>query len=161
MTDEYRVRGGVGPPLPGIVGPAGVDGRTEWVPVRRGADLLDVLSARLGSESEPHHVALAVLAPLAAALEGAPLGSLVAHLPPATGRELAAAADPDSGVVPATGSGDHRIEVARLVKQPPWRADATIRAVFASVREVVTGEEFEAIAARLPRDLAEVFRHAT
>jgi uncharacterized protein (DUF2267 family) len=160
MDDEYRVRGGVGPPLPGTVGPAGVDGRTEWVPVRPGADLLDALHARLGSDSEPHHVALAVLAPLAAALEGAPLGSLLAHLPVATARELAAAADPRSGVRPATGSGDHLAEVARLVQQPPWRAAATVHAVFASVRQVLTGEESEAIAARLPADLAELLRRA-
>jgi uncharacterized protein (DUF2267 family) len=161
MADEYRVRGGVGPPLPGTVSPAGVDGRSEWVPVRRGADLLDVLSGRLGSEVEPHHVALAVLAPLAAALAGAPLASLLAHLPAATGVELAAAADESSGVRPATGAGDYLVEVARLVQQPPWRAAATVRAVFASARAVLTPEELEAIAAQLPRDLVEAFRKAS
>lgn len=160
MADGYRVRGGVSGAIPGVVGPAGIDGRWEWVPVRHGVDLVDVLAARLGSDVNPHIVAFGVLAPLARALDGMPLGVLVAHLPLDLGLELARAAELHSGVRPATGSGDHVEEVARLIQQPPWRAAATIGAVFASVHEVLAPEEIEAIAARLPQDLAAGFRGA-
>jgi uncharacterized protein (DUF2267 family) len=163
MSDEYRVRGGVGPELPGLVGPASVDGRADWVPVaRRSGDVLEVLEARLGSEVDVHKIVLGVLAPLAPALDGAPLGALVAHVPLHLARELA---QPDvalnTRVHAPRGAGDYLLEVSRLILHPPPRAATYVRAVFAAARHVLSGAEREAIAARLPADLAELWRGAT
>jgi hypothetical protein len=162
MADEYRVRGGVGPALPGLVSPAALDGRAEWVPVARsGADLLETLEARLGSEVDVHKIVLGVLAPLAAALDGAPLGAVVAHLPLYLARELA---QPDfalnTRVRAPRGAGDYLLEVARLVLQPPSRAVTYVRAVFAALRATLSRADAEAIAARLPADLAGLWRTA-
>jgi uncharacterized protein (DUF2267 family) len=161
MSDGYRVRGGIGPPLPGVVGPADLDTRAEWVPIRRTGELLDVLAARLGSEVDLHKVVMGVVAPLVSALDGAPLGSLLAHLPLAIARELAAGGAALGGRIRApTGAGDYLLEVARLILQPPWRAATSVRAVFAAARRVLDREEADAIAARLPNDLAELWRTA-
>lgn len=161
MDDGYRVRGGVGPPLPGIVGPADLDGRAEWVPVRPAADLLDAVAARLGSEVDLHKIVLGVLAPLCPALDGAPLGALLAHLPLPLARELGQRDIALGARVRAPrGAGDYVVEVARLVQQPPARAATYARAVVAAVRGVLTPAEAEAIAARLPADLAELWRTA-
>ncbi len=163
MSDVYRVTGGVGPALPGLVGPAGVDGRAEWVPVvRYGADLLEILEARLGSEVDVHKIVLGVLAPLVPALDGAPLGALVARLPLSLARELAQADVALGARVRAPrGAGDYVVEVGRLVQHPPPRAATFIRATFAAARRVLSRAESEEIAARLPADLAELWRTAT
>lgn len=162
MDDGYRVSGGVGPPLPGIVGPAELDGRIEWVPAARpGADLLDTVAARLGSEVDLHKIVLGVLAPLCPALDGAPLGALLAHLPLSLARELAQGDLALNARVRAPrGAGDYVVEVSRLVLQPPARAVTSVRAVLAAARAVLTRAEFEAIAARLPADLADLWRTA-
>jgi uncharacterized protein (DUF2267 family) len=162
MGDGYRVRGGVGPELPGIVGPADLDATAEWVPVRRRtSELLDVLAARLGSEVDLHKIVLGVLAPLAPALDGAPLAALLAHLPQWVGGELAAGgAAVGAAIRPPTGAGDYVLEVARLILHPPPRAATYVRAVFAAARAVLSHEESDAIAARLPHDLAELWRTA-
>jgi uncharacterized protein (DUF2267 family) len=162
MTDEYRVRGGVGPELPGLVGPAGVDGRADWVPAAPpGAELLDLLEARLGSEVDVEKIVLGVVGPLASALDGAPLGALVAHLPLYLARELAA---PDfalsTRVHAPRGAGDYLLEVSRLIQHPPVRAATYVRAVFAAARGALSRGDAEAIAARLPPDLAELWRSA-
>jgi len=162
MGDAYRVRGGVGPELPGLVGPAGVDGRADWVPVvRSGAELLEVLEARLGSEVDVDKIVLGVLAPLASTLDGAPLGALVAHLPLHLARELA---QPDlalnTRVRAPRGAGDYLLEVSRLIQHPPPCAASYVRAVFAVAGRAVSRADAEAIAARLPADLAELWRSA-
>jgi uncharacterized protein (DUF2267 family) len=161
MGDGYRVRGGVGPPLPGVVGPADLDATAEWVPVRRTAELLDLVAARLGSEVDLHKIVLGVLAPLADALDGAPLATLLAHLPPWFAGELAAGgAAVGAPIRTPTGANDYVLEVSRLILQPPPRAATYVRAVFAAARAVLAEEELEAIAARLPPDLAERWRTA-
>jgi uncharacterized protein (DUF2267 family) len=161
MDDGYRVAGGVGPALPGIVGPAQVDGRMEWVPVPRAPDLLDMVEARLGSEGDLHRVVLGVLAPLRPALEGRPLASLLARLPLSLARELAAgdAALGEAVRAPASAK-EYVLEVSRLVLQPPWRAAPLARAVLAAARAALPAEEAQAIAARLPPDLAELWTAA-
>jgi uncharacterized protein (DUF2267 family) len=157
----YLVRGGVGPPLPGVVGPADVDGRVEWVPIRPMHRLLDDVEARLGSEVDLHKVVLGVLLPLRAALDGAPLGALLAHLPLSLAREIAAGgAAVAARVTSPTGAGDYLLEVSRLILQPPWRAATSVRAVFAAARGALTAEESERIAAPLPGDLAALWRAA-
>ena len=94
---------------------------------------------------------LGVLAPLRSALDGAPLGALVARLPLSLARELAAG---DAGArrpgPVADGGGDYVLEVSRLVLHPPARAATYVRAVFAAARAVLSREESEAIARRLP-----------
>ncbi len=161
MSDPYLVRGGVGPPLPGIVGPADVDGRAEWVPVARTGELLDALSARLGSEVDLHKVVLAVVSPLRSALDGPPLGALLAHLPLPLARELAAPAFALGVRVRApSGAGDYLLEASRLIQHPPYVAATYVRAVFAAARAVLSPEDADAIAARLPADLAELWRTA-
>jgi uncharacterized protein (DUF2267 family) len=158
---EYRVRGGVGPPLPGIVGPADLDGRVEWVPVRHGQELIEVLAARLGSEVDPEKVVLAVFLPLRDALDGPVLEALVAHLPLSLAGQLAAGgAAVGARVRPPSGAGDYLLEVSRLILQPPWRAATYIRAAFAAAQAVLQPEQREAIAARLPADLADLWRSA-
>ncbi len=161
--DEYRVRGGVGPELPGLVGPASVDGRADWVPVvRRSGDRLEVLEARLGSEVDVHKIALGVLAPLTPALDGAPLGALVAHVPLYLARELAQHdLALNTRVRAPQGAGDYLVEVSRLIQHPRARAATYVRAVFAAARHVLSSAEREAIAARLPPDVSELWRGAT
>ena len=161
MGDGYRVLGGVGPPLPGVVGPADLDARVEWVPVRRTRQLLDVLAARLGSEIDLHKIALGVLCPLRAALDGPPLGALLAHVPLSLAREIAHGdAAVGRRVQSPTGAGDYLLEVSRLIMQPPSRAATYVRAVFGAARAVLAREAWEAVASRLPRDLAELWRTA-
>jgi uncharacterized protein (DUF2267 family) len=139
-----------------------VDGRVEWVPVARTGELLDELSARLGSEVDLRRVVLAVLAPLRSALDGPPLGALVARLPLPLARELAAGDEALGAKVRSpSGGGDYVLEVSRLILHPPRRAATYVRAVFAAARAVLAPEDAEAIAARLPGDLAELWRGAS
>jgi uncharacterized protein (DUF2267 family) len=161
MDGGYRVRGGVGPPLPGIVGPAELDGRSDWVEVERERDLLGAVSARLGSEVDLHKVVLGVLAPLCPALDGAPLGALVAQLPLSLGRELVQRDVATGARLRAPrGAADYLLEVARLIQHPPARAVTYVRAVFAAARKALPREHADEIARRLPPDLAELWRTA-
>jgi hypothetical protein len=132
MASEYRVSGGVGGTLPGLIAPSQLDGRAEWVPVREPLDLLDALSARLGSEADLRKVALAVLCPLRPALGGEPLAALMARLPLDLARELAdAELNLCARVAPPTGGADYLVDVSRLLLHPPRRAASYVRAVFA------------------------------
>jgi uncharacterized protein (DUF2267 family) len=161
MGESYRVRGGVGPALPGIVGPADLDGRAEWVPIARGGDLLDVLAARLGSEVDLHKIVLGVIAPLRTALEGPPLQALLATVPLSLARGVVAGdAALGARVQAPAGAADYVREAARLIQHPPWRAATYVRAVFAAARAALRPEDAGAIAARLPRDLAELWEAA-
>lgn len=161
MAHEYTVAGGVAGRIPGAYGPDEIDGTAEWVPVRRPRDLLEALEARLGSEVDLRRVVLAVLGPLRGALEGPPLGALLAKLPLDLAREI-----PDAPLVLCTavrapsGAGDYLAEVARLVLHPPRRAAGYVRAVFASAKAVLGPGDHEAIAARLPPEIAELWRAA-
>lgn len=161
MAGRYEVKGGVGGSLPGAIGPDELDGRAEWVPLRRGGDLLDALVARLGSEADLGKVVLSVLCPLRPALDGAPLGALTAKLPQNLARELADAELNLCARVPVpAGAGDYLLDVSRLLLHPPRRAASYVRAVFAAAKSVLAPPDSEAIAMRLPPDLAELWRAA-
>jgi uncharacterized protein (DUF2267 family) len=161
MADRFHVKGGVGGLLPGALGPADLDARLEWVRLRPGGDLLDALAARLGSEADLYKVVLAVLAPLRASLEGEPLRLLFAKLPQDLSRQLADAEQNLCAHLPApSGAGDYLVDVSRLVQHPPRRAATYVRAVFASAKDLLAHEGSEAIAARLPPELADLWRSA-
>lgn len=162
MGRAYSVKGGVGgADLPGVIAPADLDTRVEWVPVPRTRDLLEALAARLGSEVDLHKVVLAVLCPLSAALDGQPLGALLARLPLSLAREMAF---PDvalgARVRAPGGAGDYLLDVSRHLMHPPSRAVSYVRAVFAAAREVLPRAEAEEIAARLPAEVAALWRTA-
>ncbi len=162
MAHDYAVSGGIAGRIPGAYGPAELDGRAEWAPVRPPRDVLDALVARLGSEDDQRKVVLAVLSPLRGALEGPELGALLAKLPNDLGRELAdAEANLCSRVLAPEGIGDYLLEVSRLVLHPPRRAAGYVRAVFAAARAVLDPGDAEAIAVRLPQDIAALWRAAT
>lgn len=161
MADGFQVKGGVGGPLPGALGPADLDARLEWVRLRPGGDLLDALAARLGSEADLHKVVLGVLAPLRSALEGAALGALAAKLPADLARQLAdAEQNLCAHLPPPAGAGDYLVDVSRLLQHPPRRAATFVRALFASAKDVLAHQDTEAIAARLPPEIAELWRTA-
>ncbi|HET8539192.1 MAG TPA: DUF2267 domain-containing protein [Anaeromyxobacter sp.] len=161
MSNPYQPAGGVGGRLPGTLGPADLDGRAEWVPLRRPRDLLEALAMRLGSEVDLARVVLAVLAPLRASLEGEPLGALTATLPQDLARELADAdLNLNARVRAPAGAADYVAEVSRLVLHPPRRAAEYVRAVFAAAKAVIAADALEPIARRLPPDLAAAWRAA-
>lgn len=161
MEHGFTVAGGVAGRIPGAYGPDELDGKAEWVSLREPSDLLESLEARLGSEVDARRVLLAVLGPLRGALEGPPLEALLARLPLDLAREV-----PDAPLVlgapvpPASGAGDYLDEVSRLVMFPPRAAAGYVRAVFASAKAALDPEGSEAIAARLPPDLAALWRAA-
>src|SRR5512133_3464437 len=136
MDKPYQPSGGVGGRIPGTLGPADLDSRAEWIPLRAPRDLLDALGMRLGSEVDLRKVVLAVLSPLRSSLEGEPLGALLATVPPDLARLLA---DPNLNVrvQPAASAGDYLAEVSRLVLHPPRRAAEYVRAVFAAAKAVL------------------------
>ncbi len=161
MAHEYAVSGGVEGPVPGAYGPAELDGRAEWVPVRPALDVLDALAPRLGSDDDWRKVVLAVLSPLRRVLAGRALGALLAKLPPDLACELTDAEASLCSLVPAaTGAGDYLAEVSRLALHPPSRAASYVRAVFAAAKAVLDDEDAEEVAARLPPDIAEIWRAA-
>ncbi len=161
MGRRYEVKGGVGGVLPGALGPDELDGRAEWVPFRRRGDLLDALAARLGSEVDLGKVVLAVLCPLRPALDGAPLGAIARTLPHELARELAdAELNLCTRVATPAGAGDYLLDVSRMLLHPPVRAASYVRAVFAAAKAVLAPADAEAIAARLPPELAELWRAA-
>lgn len=161
MGFPYRPSGGVGGTLPGILGPADLDGRAEWVPLRPARDLLEALAMRLGSEVDLRKVLLGVLSPLRAALEGEPLAALLATVPQELARVLADAdLNLNARVHPATGAGDYLAEVSRLVQHPPRRAAEYVRAVFAAAKAVLDPGASDALAERLPPELAAAWRAA-
>ncbi len=160
VTHTYAVDGAVGD-APGAVGPSELDPRAEWVPIRRPATLLDALEARLGSEVDLRKVLLAVLCPLRGALEGPPLEVLLARLPFPLPREIREGElNLNARLSTPASSGDYLVEVARLLQHAPRTAALYVWAVFAAARAVLASGEGEAIAARLPHDLGDLFRSA-
>ncbi len=161
MDKPYQPSGGVAGKIPGTLGPAELDMRAEWVPLRPPRDLLDAVAMRLGSEVDLRKVVLAVLSPLRDALEGEPLGALTARLPLDLARILAEAdLTLNARVRPATGAADYLAEVSRLVLHPPRAAAEYVRAVFAAAKTVLDPEDAAAIAARLPPELGAAWRAA-
>jgi uncharacterized protein (DUF2267 family) len=159
MDKPYQPSGGVSGRIPGTLGPSELDPRAEWVPLRAPRDLLDALGMRLGSEVDLRRVVLAVLSPLRGALEGEPLGALAAIVPQDLARVLADAdLNLNAHVAPATNAGDYLAEVSRLALHPPRRAAEYVRAVFAAARSVLDPADADAIAARLPTELAAAWR---
>jgi uncharacterized protein (DUF2267 family) len=151
----------VGGRLPGVIGPEELDGRIEWLPVRPPRDLPEALAARLGSEDDGRRVLLATLGPLRAALEGEPLGAVLAKLPPHLARELAdAELNLGARVVPATTADEYLAEVSRLSLHPPPVALTYVGAVFAAAKAVLSPDAARAIEERLPPGLAELWRMA-
>ncbi len=161
MDKPYQPSGGVAGRIPGTIGPAEFDGRTEWVPLRRPHDLLDALGMRLGSEVDLRKVVLAVFAPLRASLEGEALGTITAMLPADLALVLADAdLNLNARVRAATGAADYVHEVSRLVQHPPRRAAEYVRAAFAAAKTVLDEDDVEAVAARLPAEIAAAWRAA-
>ncbi|HEY6005043.1 MAG TPA: DUF2267 domain-containing protein [Anaeromyxobacter sp.] len=153
--------GGVGGSLPGVLGPEELDGRIEWVPIRPPRDLPEALAARLGSDDDAGRLVLGVLGPLRQLLEGEPLGAIVAKLPLPLARELAdAELNLCAKVAPAAGAAEYLAEVSRLVLHPPETAATYVRAVFAAAKAVLAPEEARAVEARLPPEIAELWRGA-
>ncbi|BDG03838.1 DUF2267 domain-containing protein [Anaeromyxobacter oryzae] len=160
ITHTYAVDGAVGS-APGALGPAELDARAEWVPVRPHASLVDTLEARLGSEVDLQKVLLAVLCPLRGALDGPPLEVLLARLPFPLPTEIREGElNLNAHVRAPASAAEYVLEVSRLLQHPPRAAALYVRAVFAAARAVLAPEEAEAVAARLPGDLGELFRSA-
>jgi uncharacterized protein (DUF2267 family) len=161
MPDRYGVRGGVAGSLPGVIGPDELDGRLEWIPVREPRDLPEALAMRLGSDDDLRRVLLAVLAPLREALAGEALQALLAILPLGLARELAdAELNLGARIVATSRAPEYLAEVARLLLYPPPITATYVRAAFAAAKSVLAPEAVEAIAARLPEDLADLWRSA-
>jgi uncharacterized protein (DUF2267 family) len=162
MGAPYQPAGGVGGRIPGVLGPADLDGRAEWVPLRRRPrDLLEALAMRLGSEVDLRRVVLAVLAPLRGALEGEPLGALAAALPQDLARVLAdAELNLNARVRAASGAADYAAEVSRLALHPPRQAAEYVRAVFAAAKAVLEPGAIREIGDRLPPEIADAWRAA-
>ncbi|WP_242395716.1 DUF2267 domain-containing protein [Anaeromyxobacter oryzisoli] len=159
-THTYVIAGGEGA-TPGALGPAELDGRAEWVPIGSRWDLLELLTARLGSEVDLRKVVLAVLCPLREALKGPPLDALLARLPFPLAREIRdGELNLNAQVVAPSAAGDYLVEVARLLQHPPDQAAIYVRAVLGAARTVLAPEEADAIAALLPDDLAELWSAA-
>jgi len=161
MPDRYGVAGAVGGSLPGVLGPEELDGRIEWVPLRPPRDLPEALAPRLGSEGDAHRVIFAVLGPLRQILAGEALGALLATLPLHVARELGdAELNLCARVASPASAPEYLAEVSRLVLHPPAIAATYVRAVFASARSVLSPEDARAIEAKLPPDVAELWRAA-
>jgi uncharacterized protein (DUF2267 family) len=160
VAHAYQVDGGHGGRVVGALEPDEVDGRAEWVPIRRGG-LLDALESRLGSEVSLRKVVLAVLCPLRPLLEGPPLDAILARLPPTLAREVREGElNLDARVAPPSGANDYLLEVARLLQQPPRRAAVTLRAALGAAKSVLSQAEVELVAFRLPADLARLWLEA-
>jgi uncharacterized protein (DUF2267 family) len=157
----YQVEGGQGGKVPGTLGPAELDGRAEWVPVRPPVTLLDALGSRRGSERSLRKIVLAVLCPLRETLDGPPLEAVLARLPVPLAREVREGEwNLNARVERPTGANDYLLEVARFLQQPPRRAAVTLQSAMAAAKAVLSPADVELIAERLPRDLALVWRQA-
>lgn len=160
VTHTYAIHGGEGN-APGALGPAELDGRADWVPVGPRRSLLQAVAARLGSEVDLRKVVLAVVCPLRDALEGPPLERLLARLPFPLAREVREGdLNLNARVASPAAAGDYLLQVSHLVQHPPRQAAIYVRAVFGAARTVLAPEEAEAVAARLPGDLAELWSAA-
>lgn len=158
---EYAVSGGYGAATPGALGPGELDGRADWVGIEHGGGLLEALAPRIGSEVDLEKLVLAAVCPLRSALDGPPLDALLARLPYALALEVREGdRNLNTRVVAASGASDYLVEAARLMQHAPPRAALYVYAFFAAARAVLPPDAHEAIAARLPRDLAELWRSA-
>ncbi len=161
MEHTYTVSGGRGGPCPGAIGPDEVEGDLEWRPLPRAGGALADVAARLGSEVDARRVILAVLGPLRAALQGQPLDAVVATLPRRMARELAEVEwNLNAAVPPAADATDYLLTVARLTRYPPRTAATYVLSVFAALRGALAPAQAEAVAERLPADLAQLWRAA-
>lgn len=161
VEHRYIVSGGVGGACPGALGPDEVEGELEWRPVSHEPGLVERVASRLGSEADARRVILAVLAPLRAALQGHPLDAVMARLPGRLARELLEAEWNLNARVPeATGAVDYLTTVSALARFPPRISAAYVVAVFAALRAALGPADAEAVAERLPGDVAELWRAA-
>jgi uncharacterized protein (DUF2267 family) len=154
----FHVDGGHGGAIPGTLGPAGLDGRLEWVGLSHGPALLDAVRARLGSENDVDKVLLAVLVPLRPWLAGEALDGLLEALPGSLAervrsgeRYLLAPVGRPSGV------DEYVAAVARLLQRAPAEARTHVLAVLGAARDALPLEAAAAIAARLPPELARLW----
>jgi uncharacterized protein (DUF2267 family) len=158
---RYTVSGGVGGTYPGGIGPAEVEAEREWQPVQRDPGLVGRVATRLGSEANARRVILAVLAPLRGALRGAPLEAVLARLPPRLATELLEAEWNLNARIPeATGAREYLATVSGLSRFPPRTAATYVLAVFGALRAALWPAEADAVAERLPADLATLWRAA-
>ena len=155
------VQGYHGGPVAGALGPAGLEGRSEWVELRGDGEPEDRVAARLGSEVDLRKVVLAVLCPLRGWLEGEPLGAVLATLPARLAREVQ---DGELILLRRMGrpgsASEYLGEVADLALQPPARARHYALAVLGTVKEALSPEARAAVAGRLPRDVAALWSEA-
>jgi uncharacterized protein (DUF2267 family) len=106
-------------------------------------------------------VILATLAPLRDALSGEPLGTLLATLPLALARAVAdAELNLGARVTPSPGARAYLAEVSRLLLYPPPIAATYVDAVFAAAKAVLAPDAAEEIRAKLPGEIAELWRDA-
>lgn len=161
VEHRYSVSGGVGGPYPGALGPDEVEGELDWRPTPREPDLVERVASRLGSEAGARRVILAVLGPLRAALRGGPLDAVMARLPARLARELLEAEWNLNARVPeATGAEEYLATVSSLARFPPRIAATYVVAVFAALRAALGPADADAVAARLPGGLGELWRVA-
>ncbi len=161
VEHRYTVSGGVGGIYPGGIGPDEVEGELDWQPVPGDPGLVGRLLARLGSEVNARRVILAVLAPLRSALRGPPLDAVLSRLPGRLARELVEAEWNLNARVPdAIGARDYLATVSALARFPPRTAATYVLAVFGALRAALWPAEADAVAERLPADLATLWRAA-
>lgn len=161
VEHRYTVSGGVGGTYPGGIGPDEVEGELEWQPFEPDPGLVGRVMTRLGSEANARRVILAVLAPLRGALRGAPLDAVLARLPARLARELLEAEWNLNARVPeATGAREYLATVSALARFPPRTAATYVLAVFGALRAALWPAEADAVAERLPADLANLWRAA-
>ncbi len=158
---RYTVSGGVGGTYPGGIGPDEVEGELDWQAVPGDPGLVGRLVSRLGSEVDARRVILAVLAPLRSALRGAPLDAVLARLPGRLAREVVEAEWNLNARVPeAIGARDYLATVSALARFPARTAATYVLAVFGALRAALGPAEADAVAERLPADLATLWRAA-
>jgi uncharacterized protein (DUF2267 family) len=161
MGQFMSVRGYHGDPVAGALGPAGLDGRSEWTELAPAPEPGERVAARLGSEVNLRKVVLAVLCPLRGWLEGELLEAILATLPRRLAREVV-----DGELIllrqvrrPETAD-DYLATVAELLLHPPAVARTYVLAVLGTVKEALAPEARGAVAARLPRDVAAIWDEA-
>ncbi len=158
VEHRYTVSGGVGGSHPGAIGPDEVEGALDWRAVPHAAGLVERLTSRLGSEADVRRVILAALAPLRGALRGPPLEAVMARLPERLARELLEAEWNLNARVPeATDAVAYLATVSALARFPPRIAATYVVAVFAALRAALGPADADAVAGRLPGDLAQLW----
>ena len=158
VEHRYSVSGGVGGSYPGALGPDEVEGALEYRPVPSAPGLVERLASRLGSAADARRVILATLAPLRGALQGPALDAVLARLPERLARELLEAEWNLNARVPdATDAVEYLATVSSLARFPPRIAATYVVAVFAALRAALGPVDADAVAGRLPGDLAQLW----